>query len=254
MKAIIAIAALIGAQGTSAISVPSNVRNFYNRVRPATCTGTEKLKGGFYDQEGSGAQWSYCRKAFPSGKHAIYLHGPSTKLANMDIDCDGDLSNPVDGRCGKSQDTQGQTSFKSQVQAASGRKVSDLNSNIHPYVVFGNERDDGGATFNPKSVGIKPLSVMAVVCGDKMFYGVWGDTNGDDGPPLVGEASLSLATACYGKSMNGNNGHDTADVLYIAFPGDDAVPGSSANWGASNFQQFEDSITALGSSLVARLS
>lgn len=54
--------------------------------------------------------------------------------------------------------------------------------------------------------------------------------------------------------MNGNNGHDEADVLYIAFPGDDAVPGSNANWGASNFQQFEDSITALGNKLVARLS
>lgn len=54
--------------------------------------------------------------------------------------------------------------------------------------------------------------------------------------------------------MNGNNGHDEADVLYIAFPGDDAVPGSSANWGASNFQHFEDSITALGNKLVARLS
>lgn len=54
--------------------------------------------------------------------------------------------------------------------------------------------------------------------------------------------------------MNGNNGHDEADVLYIAFPGDDAVPGSSANWGAKDFTQFEDSITGLGKTLVARLS
>lgn len=86
----------------------------------------------------------------------------------MDIDCDGDLSNPVDGRCGYSEDTQGQTRWKAEVQAASGGRISDLNANIHPYVVFGNERDDGGATFDPRSVGIKPLSVMAVVCGDKM--------------------------------------------------------------------------------------
>lgn len=83
---------------------------------------------------------------------------------------------------------------------------------------------------------------------------MWGDTNGDDGPPLVGEASLSLATACFGKSMNGNNGHDETDVLYIAFPGDDAVPGSSANWTATNFQQFEDSITALGNRLIQRIT
>ena len=35
------------------------------------------------------------------------------------------------------------------------------------------------------------------------IYGVSGDTNGDDDIPLVGEASLSLATPCYGKVVNG---------------------------------------------------
>ena len=50
---------------------------------------------------------------------------------------------------------------------------------------------------------------------------------------MVGEASIAMATACFGTSMNGNNGHDETDVLYIAFPGADAVPGSSgADWGA----------------------
>jgi hypothetical protein len=34
----------------------------------------------------------------------------------------------------------------------------------------------------------------------------------------VGEASIALATACYGISVNGNSGHDENDVLYIAFP------------------------------------
>jgi hypothetical protein len=30
-------------------------------------------------------------------------------------------------------------------------------------------------------------------------YGIWGDTNGDDGDEaMVGEASISLATACFG--------------------------------------------------------
>ncbi|KAI4136485.1 MAG: hypothetical protein L6R39_007764, partial [Caloplaca ligustica] len=169
MKATIFLAVIVAAQGIAGLSVPTNVRSFYNRVKPSTCTGTEKLKGGFYDQDGGSAQWSYCRKTFSdSGKHAIYLHGPSSKLANMDIDCDGDLSNPVDGRCGSSTDTQGETAWKSEVQAASNNKITDLNANIHPYVVFGNDRSDGGATFDPRSVGIKPLSVMAVVCGDKM--------------------------------------------------------------------------------------
>ena len=85
------------------------------------------------------------------------------------------------------------------------------------------------------------------------MYGVWGDTNGDDGPPLVGEASLSLGTACFGNKITGNNGHGQKDVLYIAFTGDDAVPGKSAKWKAKNFDEFEASIKDLGDQLIERL-
>ena len=87
------------------------------------------------------------------------------------------------------------------------------------------------------------------------IYGIWGDENGDDGDkPMVGEASISMATACFGTSMTGNNGHDETDVLYIAFPGTDAVPGASgANWGATSWSAFETSIEALGNKLIARI-
>ncbi|CAF9940498.1 MAG: hypothetical protein HETSPECPRED_002425 [Heterodermia speciosa] len=168
----------------------------------------------------------------------------------MDIDCDG-IQKGGDGRCGSSTDTQSQTAFQGQIP---GNVIKDLNANIHPYVVFGNY-GDYSPTFDPKAHGIKPLSVMAVVCGDKLIYGVWGDTNGDDAEyPLVGEASLSLATACYGHSVNGNNGHDGTDVLYVAFTGDEAVPGKSANWKADNYDDFEASIQTLGDKLIKRLS
>jgi hypothetical protein len=71
---------------------------------------------------------------------------------------------------------------------------------------------------------------------------------------MVGEASISLATACYGKSINGNSGHDDNDVLYIAFTGSDAVPGKSgAKWTASNYDEFEASIKSLGDKLVSRI-
>jgi hypothetical protein len=71
---------------------------------------------------------------------------------------------------------------------------------------------------------------------------------------MVGEALISLATACYGTGITGNNGHDEDDVLYIAFPGVDAVPGANgANWAASSYSAFESSITALGDRLVARI-
>ena len=71
---------------------------------------------------------------------------------------------------------------------------------------------------------------------------------------MVGEASISLATACYGTGVNGNAGHDQADVLYIAFTGSDAVPGANgADWGADNYDDFAASISALGDKLIARI-
>lgn len=71
---------------------------------------------------------------------------------------------------------------------------------------------------------------------------------------MVGEAAISLATACYGQAnIAGNNGHDSTDVLYLAFTGKDAVPGKAANWGATNFDDFESSIATIGDSLVAKV-
>lgn len=71
---------------------------------------------------------------------------------------------------------------------------------------------------------------------------------------MVGEASISLATACFGSGVNGNAGHDDNDVLYIAFPGRDAVPGAKgAKWNAQSYNDFENSISALGDKLIQRI-
>lgn len=87
------------------------------------------------------------------------------------------------------------------------------------------------------------------------IYGVWADTNGDDGPPLVGEASISLATACYGsEDINGNAGHGENDVLYIAFPGSvDETVQTDAAWDSKSFDDFESSISDKGDQLIQRL-
>lgn len=176
--------------------------------------------------------------------------------ANMDVDCDGAQGGHADdGRCGSSHDTQSVTSFQSTVERY-GKGIHDLNANVHPYVVFGNTGTrHGWKTFDPQEYGIEPLSVIAVVCGDKLVFGIWGDTNGDDGDhPVVGEASISLATACYGSGINGNSGHDQDDVLYIAFAGKGAVPGANgANWAARNYADFQQSIEGLGNSLIAKV-
>lgn len=180
----------------------------------------------------------------------IYLQGTHGNLVNMDIDCDGHQSKG-NGDCASSGDTQSQTTWKDIVKGYK-KGIDDVDAYIHSYVVLGNDGSKNGyVTFDPRKYGVEPLSVVAVVCGDKMFYGVWADTNGDDGPPLVGEASLSLGQACYGRAVNGDAAHDANDVLYIAFKGSKAVPGANgAKWNAKSFTEFESSLASLGDSLV----
>ncbi|KAJ6781651.1 hypothetical protein PWT90_01401 [Aphanocladium album] len=231
--------------------VPQNVRDLYNSIRAQKSCHNE-LKGGFYSQEGDSKNFGYCGDHL-SDYGIMYLQGKNGQLVNMDIDCDGALGDG-DGSCDSSTDTQGQTTFQGDVEGY-GKGIKDLNAYIHSFVVLGNDGSKNGyVTFKPEQYGVEPLSLVAVVCGDKMFYGVWGDTNGDDGPPLVGEVSDSLGRACYGNAVNGNQAHDDNDILYIAFTGSDAVPGANgAKWNANSFSSFESSLGSLGDRLVQRI-
>lgn len=248
---LLAASVLLGV--ATARDIPTNVETFYKSiVKQGECNNV--LVEGFHSSDNDSGDFSYCGDHI-TDYNVVYIQGKKGQLANMDIDCDGIQGSAADdGRCGSSSDTQSQTSFMDTVNEYDS-KVKDLDANIHPYVVFGNTGKRKNYTnFDPTKYGIEPLSVMAVVCNKKLIYGVWGDENGDDGPEaMVGEVSISLATACFGKSMNGDNGHDENDVLYIAFPGSDAVPGKKADWAAKNYTQFEDSITALGDKLVERI-
>lgn len=164
----------------------------------------------------------------------------------MDIDCDG--ANDKGGACANDPSGQGITAFQDQV---SQYGIQDLDANIHPYVVFGNSGDN--PSYDPQAQGnMQPLSVMAVVCNNQLFYGIWGDTNGGTS---TGESSIAMADLCFpNDGLDGDNGHGPNDVLFIGFTGDAAAPGSSADWTASDTQSFEDSIKDLGDSLVAGLS
>ncbi|KAI1422273.1 chitosanase [Xylaria sp. FL1777] len=249
---LLALAALAGV--STARDVPDNVRNLYNKIKhQGQCSNV--LKGGFYALEDGKNDYTYCGDRLKS-KGIIYQQGKNGALSDMDIDCDGvQGSEADDGRCGNSADEQSVTSFADTVKGY-GRGVHDLDPYIHPYVVFGNAGSRTGfVNFDPSAHGVKPLSIIAVVCGDQLIYGIWGDQNGDDDPkPLIGEASISLATACFGKKITGNNGHDETDVLYIAFSGSHAVPGAhGAKWNASNYHEFEASIQSLGDQLVSKL-
>ncbi|KAG5971278.1 hypothetical protein E4U55_001287 [Claviceps digitariae] len=238
----------------AARDVPSNVRALYDGIRAqGKCRNV--LAGGFHSEENDRGNFDYCADHLQDN-HIIYIQGKQGSLANMDIDCDGIQHGPADdGRCGSSSDTQSVTSFADLLRSyRTGQR--DLDANAHPYVVFGNAGSRPGyANFDPRKYGVEPLSVMAVVCNNKLIYGVWGDKNGDDGPQaMVGEASIALATACFGRGINGNAGHDGNDVLYLAFTGKDAVPGAKgAQWNAQKYDVFEASITALGDKLIERI-
>ncbi|KAM0277353.1 hypothetical protein ACHAQH_005869 [Verticillium albo-atrum] len=234
--------------------IPENLKSFYDHIRDQKhCK--KVLAGGFHSTDNDSGDFDYCGD-FLDKYDIVYLQGRDGQLVNMDIDCDGVQNGPADdGRCQSSDDTQLQTSFQWDVDNY-GTGQEDLDANVHPYVVFGNEGEKKHwPTFDPEKHGIEPLSIMAVVCNNQLFYGIWGDTNGDDGDEaMVGEASISLATLCFGRNVTGNSGHDDNDVLFVAFTGKDAVPGKDgADWAANNATIFQNSITELGDRLVERI-
>jgi chitosanase len=148
------------------------------------------------------------------------------------------------------------TAFKDLVQEYSGGAVDDLNTHIHNFVVLGNDNSadegDGGASFDPtKDADIQPLSVVAVVCGKKLVYGVWGDVNGGK---VTGETSLSLAKQCFpDDGLSGDSGHEDHDILYLAFPGEEAIA-KDVNWSASTAKEFEASLATIGNKLVEKVA
>lgn len=73
----------------------------------------------------------------------------------------------------------------------------------------------------PKSSGASPLPKIWIILrltqaqlssGGKLYYGVFGDTDGDS-PEEIGEASWLMANTCFpSEGLNGGNGHPAADV------------------------------------------
>ncbi|KAL2868521.1 glycoside hydrolase family 75 protein [Aspergillus lucknowensis] len=120
--------------------------------------------------------------------------------ADMDVDCDG-----IDYRCDGNLDGQPLTNWG----ALSAYEV--------PFIVIPNKFLEANPTATPGN------NVAAVICNNKMFYAILGDTNNND-PQVTGEASWLLSRACFPEAgLNGNRGHDEPDVTYILFTGERAV-------------------------------
>jgi chitosanase len=167
----------------SAREVPANLKAFYDAHKSTPCASADRLSPAFQDGQSKTNGVYYCaadaknsssqatrmlaRKAKkPSdggSSHIMYIKGSGSNYADMDIDCDG--ANRKEGWCGDDTSGQDDTAFQD-VLKGYGTGVDQLDAHIHTYVVLGNS--DDSPSFDPQSVGIEPLSVVAVVCGDKL--------------------------------------------------------------------------------------
>jgi len=149
--------------------------------------------------------------------------------ADMDIDCDG-----IDYKCKGNGDGQAQTDYG----ALAAYQV--------PWVVT-------PESFVNKHIEDLPgNNVAAVICNGNMFYGIFGDSNGDS-PEVIGEASWRMGTACFPDGdISGANGHGAVDVTYIVFTGKDAVL-PSTDMTTNYITQFSK-LKSMGDSFVSQLS
>lgn len=124
--------------------------------------------------------------------------------SDLDVDCDGGLSSV----CKNDPDYQSGT-------AASDSKGKALNASTLPYVVI--PQSSNG--FNYKTAGLKMGSVVAVIYGSKVAYGILGDV----GPAgVIGEASYAMAQEL-GLNPSPTSGGADSGVTYVAFTGASAV-------------------------------
>ncbi|KAJ5776207.1 uncharacterized protein N7511_001218 [Penicillium nucicola] len=150
-------------------------------------------------------------------------------VADMDVDCDG-----IDYNCKGNPDGQAETNFG----ALAAYEV--------PFIVIPD-------TFGTKYASVLPgNNIGAVICNGKMFYGIYGDTDGDS-PQVIGEASWLMARTCFpNDDLNGNAGHGAADVTYILFTGKDAVLPSSAL--GKNYITNFTTLRSMGDKLISALA
>ncbi|KAJ5773064.1 hypothetical protein N7457_007960 [Penicillium paradoxum] len=150
-------------------------------------------------------------------------------IADMDVDCDG-----LDYECEGNPDGLPETNFG----ALAAYEV--------PFIVI---PDRFATTYEKVLPG---NNVGAVICDGKMFYGIFGDSDGDT-PQVIGEASWLMARTCFpNDDLNGNSGHVDPDVTYILFTGKDSVlPSSALN---ENYITNFSTLRSMGDKLMTALA
>lgn len=133
------------------------------------------------------------------------LPGAIAWTADLDIDCDGKET----PQCNLSTDPY----FMNQT-AATDSRGNPLDSATLPFVVIPGR----SMRFDYRAAGLAMGSVVAVVHGDRLVYGVLGDV----GPAaIIGEASYKMAELL-DIDPHPSTGGSEGPVAYVAFTGDAA--------------------------------
>jgi hypothetical protein len=163
----------------------------------ATCAN--ELTNGRYKADSSGtgpADIPVC-----GAKNAVFFR------ADMDIDCDGKATT----ECNKTTDP----AFQPQT-AATDSKGAPLDAAALPYVVV-----PGASTrWDYRASGLRMGSVVLVLYGGKMAFGILGDVGPTTG---IGEASVAMAKALGIDPNPRSGGVDAETVTYLAFTGPTGV-------------------------------
>jgi hypothetical protein len=169
------------------------------RARLATCA--KQVSTGLFKTDDEGA--------LPAEIPICELGAAVFWKADMDIDCDGKVTAKCSGKTDPA--FQPDTALRS----STGQP---LDASTLPYVVI----PSVSQRFDYEAAGIVLGSVVMVVYGDKVEFGVFGDT----GPEaIIGEASYAMAERLGidpDPKTGGTTGGDK-EVLYVAFKGAGAV-------------------------------
>ncbi|CRG88486.1 hypothetical protein PISL3812_05516 [Talaromyces islandicus] len=164
-------------------------------IKTAVAQATGVPKSAVYDVNGAATKVTIHDDymSLPTGAAIVFV-------SNMNVDCDG-----IDYKCKGNPDGQDTTDN------------GELAAYEVPWVVIPEHFQEAYSDVLPGN------NLAAVICNNKMFYGIYGDSDGDT-PEDIGEASWLMARTCFpDEDLNGNNGHDALDVSYIVFVGKDSI-------------------------------
>ncbi|MFG2501044.1 glycoside hydrolase family 75 protein [Streptomyces sp. NPDC048441] len=181
-------------EGWSRSSMEGSVRAADLLAKAGSCR--QISRGKYRTDDGARANIPVC------GKRGAVLW-----KADMDIDCDGQVSKACNRR------TDPLFFHATAFQQSDGRELS---AERLPYIVV----PGASRRWNHAAHGIKAGSVAAVIHRDKVLYAVVGDTGPTD---LIGEASYAAAKAL-GIRADPRTGGTDDGVTYVVFKGPAASP------------------------------